>query len=304
VPLAVNAWDLLDRGSQNLIASKLLTQEYNLQNYSLVRVEIFDIYSRVIAMFISNSSLLKLSRSYVQLSNSNNKGADWVLAMEPFKYLFDLERLSNVIDNIFNKGFDDFHKIEDLCELVTKIYPDTATLSLSDYEKRIHEVGLKLLDNLVVVKELRSFLDLVDNIPTVFPVVSKTGCDNPSTSEKAMFLLNEYKNLVITSLASSVIYHKKAAVPVSLNTHDVLFLVESQYEEESVRYIVDSVNNKTQALLGCDAWFKITSLILLAWTKSKIQKSMTKNGKIDKNVKHLKQKKLKQKKTKLFKTKT
>jgi hypothetical protein len=73
-----------------------------------------------------------------------------------------------------------------------------------------------------------------------------------------MFLLNEYRNVVITTMAAFVVLQKIAAVPVSLGTSGVTFLVESRHEDDFVRSVVDSVDNVTEDLLGCKARLKAT----------------------------------------------
>jgi len=251
-------WELWDGELKNAVASKLLTQEYGLQNYSLVKVNLIEFVFREIAQFVSVPALL-------QLSNSEDKGADWRLAMEPLEKVYDFERLDAVLDMLLIVGLesgnlrDDLYKIPFLYRLVYDTFPDTRSLSQSDFDVRVQKEGLKIVENFTPLVELQSFLKLVDNAPTVFPVASRPECERPSTRDKVLFLLSEYKNVVITIMAASVVLQKiAAAVPVSLEADGVLFLVESRHAEKFITSVVESVDYVTKNLLGYIALLKIT----------------------------------------------
>ena len=92
--------------------------------------------------------------------------------------------------------------------LVKEIYPDTTTLSQSDFDVKVWEEGLKIVNQCPALLGLESFVQLVDNFPTVFPVVSRlsSGGQGASTRQKVRFLLNEYSNALITIMTVAVVF--------------------------------------------------------------------------------------------------
>jgi hypothetical protein len=108
----------------------------------------------------------------LQLSNSEKKGVEWRLALEPFLKTYDFESIDYVLENLFTVGLesgnlrDDLYKTPGLVLLVEETYSDTTTLSQSDFDVRVQKEGLKIVENFTPLVELRSFLELVENSPT------------------------------------------------------------------------------------------------------------------------------------------